>query len=131
MNIHCEEHQGLGLLCVATLREAVWAWEGVEIYCVDLHIYEYGVTLKETRGKTERKYKKKENQYRNKQRRIGKQKQTSVKKMKDRRKKVIDKGKTGKKNDMQKFRKEGRKKKRDIVECLANTHTYIQGMSGK
>jgi hypothetical protein len=35
----------------------------------------YRLTLKETRGETERKYKKKENQYRNKQRRIGEKKQ--------------------------------------------------------
>ena len=124
LNIRHQKHQGLGLLCVATLGETVWAWEGVYIDCVDLHIYR--LTLKETRGETERKYKKKENQYRNKQIRIGKKKQNSVKEMKDRRKNVIDKENTGKKNERQKFRKKGRKEERNTVERFPpppHTHT--------
>jgi hypothetical protein len=59
------------------LGETVWAWEGVWIYCVDLHSSR--LTLKETRGKTEGKHKK-ERESVQKQRRIGKKKQKSVKK---------------------------------------------------
>jgi hypothetical protein len=49
--------------------------------------------------------------------------------MKDRSQNVTDKEKTGKKNERQKFRKEGRKKDRDIVESLAHTHTHTYAIT--